>query len=69
MCLSFLFQLALCFYKMYLLCAAECGDYVVEDYPDHTYLSTYKFVPNQDHELERRIMENHKKHALVQFNV
>ncbi|XP_021924300.1 FERM, RhoGEF and pleckstrin domain-containing protein 1 isoform X2 [Zootermopsis nevadensis] len=42
---------------------AECGDYVVEDYPDHTYLSTYKFVPNQDHELERRIMENHKKHA------
>lgn len=50
---------------MNLLCAAECGDYVVEDYPDHTYLSTYKFVPNQDHELERRIMENHKKHALV----
>ncbi|XP_049801238.1 FERM, ARHGEF and pleckstrin domain-containing protein 1 [Schistocerca nitens] len=42
---------------------AECGDYVVEDYPDHTYLSTYKFVPNQDPELERRIMENHKKHA------
>ncbi|XP_063223774.1 FERM, ARHGEF and pleckstrin domain-containing protein 1 [Bacillus rossius redtenbacheri] len=42
---------------------AECGDYVVEDYPDHTYLSSYKFVPNQDHELERRIMENHKKHA------
>jgi hypothetical protein len=47
------------------MCAAECGDYVVEDYPDHTYLSTYKFVPNQDHELERRIMENHKKHAYV----
>ncbi|XP_046392133.1 FERM, ARHGEF and pleckstrin domain-containing protein 1 [Ischnura elegans] len=42
---------------------AECGDYVVEDYPDHTYLSTYKFVPHQDSELERRIMENHKKHA------
>ncbi|KAK7864426.1 hypothetical protein R5R35_000466 [Gryllus longicercus] len=42
---------------------AECGDYVVEDYPDHTYLSTYKFVPNQDPDLERRIMENHKKHA------
>nr|CAD7196274.1 unnamed protein product [Timema douglasi] len=42
---------------------AECGDHVVEDYPDHTYLSSYKFVPNQDHELERRIMENHKKHA------
>ncbi|KAL0281565.1 UNVERIFIED_CONTAM: hypothetical protein PYX00_002513 [Menopon gallinae] len=41
---------------------AECGDYVVEDYPDHRYLSTFKFVPNQDQELERRIMENHKKH-------
>lgn len=43
--------------------SAECGDYVIEDYPDHTYLSTYKFVPHQDQELERRIMENHKKHA------
>ncbi|XP_014599699.1 PREDICTED: FERM, RhoGEF and pleckstrin domain-containing protein 1-like isoform X1 [Polistes canadensis] len=42
---------------------AECGDYVIEDYPDHTYLSTYKFVPHQDQELERRIMENHKRHA------
>ncbi|KAF4519098.1 hypothetical protein B566_EDAN010520 [Ephemera danica] len=42
---------------------SECGDYVVEDYPDHTYLSSYKFVPHQDSELERRIMENHKKHA------
>ena len=43
--------------------AAECGDYVAEDYPDHTYLSTYKFIPTQDAELERRIMENHKKHV------
>ena len=42
---------------------AECGDYVVEDYPDHTYLSTFKFVPQQDGQLERRIMENHKKHV------
>nr|XP_018899801.1 PREDICTED: FERM, RhoGEF and pleckstrin domain-containing protein 2 isoform X2 [Bemisia tabaci] len=42
---------------------ADCGDYVAEDYPDHTYLSTYKFVPHQDQELERRIMENHKKHV------
>jgi len=41
---------------------AECGDYVIEDYPDHTYLSSYKFVPHQDPELERKIMENHKKH-------
>jgi len=42
---------------------AECGDFVGEDYPDHTYLSTYKFVPHQDNDLERRIMENHKKHV------
>ncbi|XP_026281304.1 FERM, ARHGEF and pleckstrin domain-containing protein 2 isoform X2 [Frankliniella occidentalis] len=40
---------------------AECGDFVQEDYPDHTYLSSYKFVPHQDAELERRIMENHRK--------
>lgn len=44
---------------------AECGDYVAEDYPDHTYLSTYKFVPHQDVEMERKIMENHKKHSYV----
>ncbi|XP_039296000.1 FERM, ARHGEF and pleckstrin domain-containing protein 1 [Nilaparvata lugens] len=42
---------------------AECGDYVAEDYPDPSYLSVYKFVPHQDLELERRIMENHKKHV------
>jgi len=41
---------------------AQCGDYVVEDYPDHTYLSSEKFVPGQDEELERRICDNHKKH-------
>ncbi|XP_048481959.1 FERM, ARHGEF and pleckstrin domain-containing protein 2 isoform X3 [Plutella xylostella] len=41
---------------------AECGDFVPEDYPDHSYLSGYKFFPGQDAESERRIMENHKKH-------
>ncbi|XP_023954919.2 FERM, ARHGEF and pleckstrin domain-containing protein 1 [Bicyclus anynana] len=41
---------------------AECGDFVPEDYPDHTYLSGYKFFLGQDMESERRIMENHKKH-------
>ena len=45
--------------------SAECGDYVAEDYPDHTYLSSYKFIPHQDAELEKRIMENHKKHWYV----
>ncbi|XP_022239414.1 FERM, RhoGEF and pleckstrin domain-containing protein 2-like isoform X1 [Limulus polyphemus] len=42
---------------------ADCGDYSLDDYPDHTYLSSFKFVPHQDDELERKIMENHKKHA------
>ncbi|VVC43403.1 Hypothetical protein CINCED_3A007052 [Cinara cedri] len=41
---------------------AECGDYSVDDYPDHTYLSSHKFVPHQDREMEIRIMENHKRH-------
>lgn len=50
---------------MFLFVVAECGDYVAEDYPDHTYLSSYKFIPHQDTELERRIMENHKKHMYV----
>lgn len=44
---------------------ADCGDFVAEDYPDHTYLSSYKFFPHQDEELEKRIMENHKKHVYV----
>lgn len=42
---------------------ASCGDYVVEDYPDHTYLSSYRFVPHQDPMLQMKIMENHKKHV------
>ncbi|XP_065364796.1 FERM, ARHGEF and pleckstrin domain-containing protein 2 isoform X1 [Calliphora vicina] len=42
---------------------ASCGDYVAEDYPDHTYLSSYRFVPNQDAPMQRKIMENHKKHV------
>jgi len=42
---------------------AQCGDYAAEDYPDHTYLASEKFVPGQDEELERRICDNHKKHT------
>lgn len=50
------------FIKVVFLFIAECGDFVPEDYPDHTYLSGYNFFPGQDGESERRIMENHKKH-------
>lgn len=47
---------------------ASCGDYSYEDYPDHTYLSSYRFVPQQDQTLQRKIMENHKKHMLVIYS-
>lgn len=46
-----------------LIVPASCGDYVAEDYPDHTYLSSYRFVPHQDASMQRKIMENHKKHV------
>ncbi|XP_077516382.1 chondrocyte-derived ezrin-like domain containing protein isoform X1 [Amblyomma americanum] len=42
---------------------ASCGDYVAEDYPDASYLSSYKFVPQQDTTLEQRIMECHQRHV------
>ena len=41
---------------------AECGDYVEEDYPDHRYVSLFKFIPTQTDDMERKIMENHTKH-------
>merc|ERR1719435_922254 len=41
---------------------AECGDFMEDDYPDHTYLSTYMFAPGQTPHLEKKIMDNHKLH-------
>lgn len=49
-----------CYYITHVV--AECGDYSADDYPDHTYLSSHKFVPHQDREMEIRIMESHKRH-------
>ncbi|KAI1724379.1 FERM central domain-containing protein [Ditylenchus destructor] len=40
---------------------AECGDFSLEDYPDHTYLSVTNFVPNQTAAFQVKVMENHKK--------
>jgi len=48
---------------LFLYLIAECGDFSVEDYPDSSYLSPFKFIPTQDVELENRIMENHAKHV------
>lgn len=58
-------DVAFTFFKLFFSFSfsAECGDYTSEDYPDHTYLSSHRFVPHQDRELERKIMENHKKHV------
>lgn len=50
---------------MIIIFIASCGDYASEDYPDHTYLSSYRFIPQQDHTIQRKIMENHKKHMYV----
>jgi hypothetical protein len=40
---------------------SECGDYSAEDYPDHSYLSATRFVPNQNADFQRKVMDNHKK--------
>ncbi|GIY38233.1 FERM, ARHGEF and pleckstrin domain-containing protein 1 [Caerostris darwini] len=40
---------------------ADFGDFNPEKCSDGSYLSGFKFVPFQDAELERKIMENHKK--------
>lgn len=40
---------------------AEIGDFLPEKYTDSSYLSSHKFMPHQEGELERKIMENHKK--------
>lgn len=59
-----MFLLCLIFYaeSFLFLCVASCGDYAPEDYPDHTYLSSHRFVPNQDASMQKKIMECHKKH-------
>ncbi|XP_041352919.1 uncharacterized protein LOC121371237 isoform X2 [Gigantopelta aegis] len=40
---------------------AEIGD-CLDEYQDHTYLSSIKFVPHQTPDLEQKIMEYHKQH-------
>lgn len=40
---------------------SECGDYYAEDYPDHSYLSGARFIPNQSAEFLKQVLENYKK--------
>ncbi|CAH1780617.1 unnamed protein product [Owenia fusiformis] len=41
---------------------AELGDFLEEEYVDHTYLSNFKFFKNQSEDLELKIMEYHQGH-------
>lgn len=41
---------------------ASCGDYSSEDYPNHTYLSSYRFVPHQNESFQKKVMDYHIKH-------
>ncbi|CAD6187522.1 unnamed protein product [Caenorhabditis auriculariae] len=42
------------------LVQSECGDFSAEDYPDATYLSHTRYVPNQTIEFQKKVMENHR---------
>uniref|UniRef100_A0A1I7T979 Moesin/ezrin/radixin homolog 1 n=2 Tax=Caenorhabditis tropicalis TaxID=1561998 RepID=A0A1I7T979_9PELO len=42
------------------LVQSECGDFSSEDYPDATYLSHTRFVPNQTLEFQKKVMDNHR---------
>ncbi|CAI4222219.1 unnamed protein product [Auanema sp. JU1783] len=42
------------------LVQSDCGDFSSEDYPDASYLSHSRFVPNQTYEFQQKIMENHR---------
>ncbi|XP_060083379.1 FERM, ARHGEF and pleckstrin domain-containing protein 2-like [Ylistrum balloti] len=42
---------------------AEIGDFIVEEYLDHTYLKSLNaFVPHQTEELLKKVMEYHRQH-------
>lgn len=42
---------------------AEIGDFIIEEYRDHSYLSMLgPFVPNQTEEMLKKVAEYHKQH-------
>ncbi|CAD5116764.1 DgyrCDS5618 [Dimorphilus gyrociliatus] len=41
---------------------AELGDFIEDEYVDHTYLKTLRLLPNQTDDLEIKIMEHHREH-------
>ncbi|CAJ0581141.1 unnamed protein product, partial [Mesorhabditis spiculigera] len=40
---------------------SDCGDFSPDDYPDPSYLSHTRFVPNQTIHFQQKVMECHKK--------
>lgn len=48
-------------HPFFIFLLAEIGDFIPEKYTDSSYLASHKFIPHQGEELERKIMENHKK--------
>lgn len=48
---------------------SDCGDFAAEDYPDDSYLSSARFIPNQSAEFQRKVMENHMKLMYVCLNI
>ena len=45
---------------------AEIGDFIIEEYYDHTYLSVLSpFVPSQTEEMLKKVAEYHKQHMYV----
>lgn len=41
---------------------ADIGDYSEDQFPDYTYLSQLKVLPNQTADIQVKIMEHHKEH-------
>lgn len=41
------------------------GDFVEEEYPDHSYLLDSHLLPNQTAEILAKIMEHHREHVYV----
>ena len=45
---------------------AEIGDFIIQEYYDHTYLSVLSpFVPSQTEEMLKKVAEYHKQHMYV----
>ncbi|CAH1244997.1 FARP2 [Branchiostoma lanceolatum] len=42
---------------------AEVGDFTAEEHPESSYITEFKFVPNQTPQMENKIMEFHQKLA------